>query len=90
MSKMIDHTVSYIYCWNRLNEPNYMNHTENQISKMSNLGKLIFISPFSKNIFLLRSFTKTSTGQFDREFFADHFYTHVKALSWPAKASDPI
>ena len=57
MSKMIDHTISYVYCWNRHNEPNYMNNTENQITKMSNLGKLIFYSPFENGLYQSPRFT---------------------------------
>ena len=45
---------------------------------------------FSENIFLLRFPTKTSTGQFDQEFSVDHFYTHIEALGWSNKASDPV
>ena len=29
MSKILDDTISYIYRWNRLNEPKNMNYTEN-------------------------------------------------------------
>ena len=48
ISKSCDHIISVIHRWNRLNEPKNMNYTENEISKMSNFGKLIFISPISK------------------------------------------
>ena len=52
ISKSCDHIISVIYRWNRLNEPKNMNYTENEISKMSNFGKLIFISPLSLKNYL--------------------------------------
>ena len=44
-----------------------MNYTENEISKMSNLGKLIFISPLNeckvkKYLILVKSILVTNVG----------------------------
>ena len=43
---MFDQMIHDIHHWNRISQYFHMNYIENKISKMSNLGKVNFFSPF--------------------------------------------
>ena len=46
---MFDQMIQDIHHWNRISQYFHMNYIKNKISKMSNLGKVNYFSPFQYN-----------------------------------------